>query len=1082
MASFTRAAAHEVGGRNTNVENIGTLHAHGYRALGRSLKIAENCLPSWNEDYPIYALTGGKQSDVDETNEGGKVETLGDELFNYMQMQRALMIPREHWRMQGRAFADKWDRWKAKHSIIDYTDMIEIPYRDIDAPPGNPSVGFFDEAQDETPLSMALIRKWGKALDYILMAGDDDQCQPAGTMIDTIKGKVSIENLHAGNIAFAYARRDSAVYKTGRIKAISSRIYTGNMYSVTANKKTTQATSNHKWFAKWNKSKAINQYCVYVMSKVINARECFRVGWCQIMRVDGVFHLGARARLEGAEKAWILLTTDDKAEASIMETYIAAKYGIPTIMFKASMENGLYTSSVIARFWDKWNSTGNAIDMCVFEEYGRVYIYPFWEKDGISRGGASIYIHRTCNLLPDLMLLPLPDYEKLNRRIQWSAFTMKSRTVRNETVYSLDVEKYHSYIADGIITHNCIYEWAGARPGVMLEGEPAKKVVLQQSFRVPRAVHALAQKVILTVKKREPKIYQPRDCDGEVRLLHGVNFNTPEMIIRDMEQYKGKRIMILASCSYMLQSIIKALRVEGIPFHNPYRTKNGAWNPLRSGTVDRLLAFADQVPHKYGMDDTDFEPVLDVEEFLKWYEILKAQGNIPSKMKAVNIAKLQETAFIGLSEVSELFDSRSGMHDYFGFADMLNPAIEWFGQNVTEAKSKALKYPSSIVLKHGIEPLREKPKVVIGTIHCSPADEPILTTDGWIPMKELNPLKHRLAGHHRRTNRMTWGSKKKGNEGFAFEKSVQYFKGNLVVFKTESTKTRVTLNHKMVVKFNDKFFDSKWIVYLMRKGDWWRVGICISGHRPYRSGGLGGRLATEAADCGWVLGVCSSREEALKKEAIIQSTYGLTGLTFTANCNGRTFSTNGLEEIHEALKPVSGIHAKTLLNNLGLDIEIPLWTRSLNSGVGHYGKREEGETAKKNMRGWFTTIAANLVSLNGFIDIPVVSKDFIDGSRERFAPIPIQAIITTEPFVGSVFGLDVPPYNYYVSGGIVVHNSVKGGEGDVVYVAPDLSYAGYIEASQSIAGHDAMARLKYVAYTRARESLILLDSASNSTW
>jgi len=469
VASFTRAAAHEVGGRNTNIENIGTLHAHGYRALGRSLKIAENCLPSWNEDYPIYALTGGKQSDVDETNEGGKVETLGDELFNYMQMQRALMIPRDHWRMQGRAFADKWDRWKNKHGIIDYTDMIEIPYREIDAPPGNPSIGFFDEAQDETPLSMALIRKWGKALDYILMAGDDDQC---------------------------------------------------------------------------------------------------------------------------------------------------------------------------------------------------------------------------------------------------------------------------------------IYEWAGARPGVMLEGEPAKKVVLQQSFRVPRAVHALAQKVILTVKKREPKIYQPRDCDGEVRLLHGVNFNTPEMIIRDMEQYKGKRIMILASCSYMLQSIIKALRAEGIPFHNPYRTKNGAWNPLRSGTVDRLLAFAGQVPHKYGMDDTDFEPVLDTEEFLKWYEILKAQGNIPSRMKAINIAKLQEAAFIGVSEIPELFDPRSGVHDYFGFADMINPAIEWFGQNVTEAKAKALKYPSSIVLKHGIEPLREKPKVVIGTIHSVKGGEadvvyvaPDLSYAGYIEASQS------IAGH-----------------------------------------------------------------------------------------------------------------------------------------------------------------------------------------------------------------------------------------------------------------------------------------------------------------------------------------------
>ncbi|MFA5378738.1 MAG: ATP-dependent helicase [Dehalococcoidia bacterium] len=439
VASFTRAAAHEVGGRihKYNVENVGTLHAHGYRTLGHSLKVAETCIDSWNEDNPTYRLSGGKQSDVDEVSESGQAATLGDELFNYMTLQRALMIPRERWRVQAQAFAKRWDEWKRAHGIIDYTDMIEIPYHDVEAPPGNPSIGFFDEAQDETPLSMALIRKWGKTLDFFILAGDDDQC---------------------------------------------------------------------------------------------------------------------------------------------------------------------------------------------------------------------------------------------------------------------------------------IYEWAGARPGVLLDGEPAKKIILQQSYRVPRTVHALAQRIITAVHTREPKIYQPRDEEGEVRYMRGVNTNIPEIIIRDMERYKGKRIMILASCSYMLQGIIKTLREAGIPFYNPYRTKNGAWNPLRAGSVDRLLAFTQQVPHKHCMID-EFEPVLDAGDFLSWYELIKAQGNMKHGEKTANIKKLEGLDVFDVGRIFEFFSAESGFLEYFNEPDKLLPAVKWFVENISADKAKSMAYPASIIEKCGLPALCERPKVIVGTIH-----------------------------------------------------------------------------------------------------------------------------------------------------------------------------------------------------------------------------------------------------------------------------------------------------------------------------------------------------------------------------
>src|ERR1700676_3169068 len=56
---------------------------------------------------------------------------------------------------------------------------------------------------------------------------------------------------------------------------------------------------------------------------------------------------------------------------------------------------------------------------------------------------------------------------------------------------------------------------------------------------------------------------------------------------------RGKTIMFLASCSYMLEPIVAVLRRNAIPFHNPYRKANGYWNPLqnrRRSIVRRVLS------------------------------------------------------------------------------------------------------------------------------------------------------------------------------------------------------------------------------------------------------------------------------------------------------------------------------------------------------------------------------------------------------------------------------------------------------------------------------------------------------------
>ena len=449
VASFTRAAAVEVAGRNDDIPNIGTLHSHGYRAIGERCEVAENHIADWNKENPRYALSNAKAVDLDDVREQAAPLTEGDATFNEMCLNRARLVPRERWKLSVQALAKRWDEWKAATGVIDFMDMIEIPLREHIPLECAPTVGFFDEAQDFTPMELALVRQWGADMEYIVLAGDDDQT---------------------------------------------------------------------------------------------------------------------------------------------------------------------------------------------------------------------------------------------------------------------------------------IYEWAGASPEVLIGGECAKKVILSQSYRVPRMVHELSQRVIQTVKSREPKEYKPRDADGEVRQLRNVNYNTAAALITDAEQYlqADKTVMILASCSYMIEPVIKELRAAGIPFWNPYRVKAGNWNPLRragrgqTSSIEQMLHFVEQIPmttgYKWG------EPMLDIDRFVAWYDIIAATGNIPRGAKKVVLERLQQmkTEYnekeFGASLLHAFFAEGCGIFDHCGTQNYA-AALDWFIENVSSAKARVLEYPRAVAVRRGVDALEKKPQIIVGTIH-----------------------------------------------------------------------------------------------------------------------------------------------------------------------------------------------------------------------------------------------------------------------------------------------------------------------------------------------------------------------------
>lgn len=176
VTSFTKAAAVELAGRDLPVHpaQVGTLHAHCYRSLSNPRIAEEETVKDWNAAYPTMALGSTKQNPLDE----GTIETVGgqgDELLAMVNRLRSRMVPVERWSRPCKVFHECWESFKLNNQVLDYTDLIDYAYRDIAYAPGMPDVLFVDEAQDLTPLQVALVRKWAHTCDRLLLVGDDDQ-------------------------------------------------------------------------------------------------------------------------------------------------------------------------------------------------------------------------------------------------------------------------------------------------------------------------------------------------------------------------------------------------------------------------------------------------------------------------------------------------------------------------------------------------------------------------------------------------------------------------------------------------------------------------------------------------------------------------------------------------------------------------------------------------------------------------------------------------------------------------------------------------------------------------------------------
>jgi superfamily I DNA/RNA helicase len=389
-----------------------------------------------------------------------------------------------------------YEVFKDENSLIDFHDCLQ---RFIDKDKPVPvKVAFIDEAQDLSLLQWEVCKVAFSNCEKVRISGDDFQCQPGDNSVLTDKGYVLIKDLKKSDNVAVWDRRSQAFYgfRTRHYHAIKAKHhFSGMLQQVTCNGQTASFTPDHRMITRWAK-RDTDWRCVYLMRRGND----YRIGQCQIFNKSGITHLSFRMRGENADGLWVLYLSKDKIDILVQEQVIATTFGLPQVCFT-------FRHEVADKVYEKLNTKASAIKCLAV--FGLDINHPLLTDERITNqsGGTCIFECEAVNLIPEIMLLPV--YSGSCKIMRWLSFSCQ-QVHYNGDVYRLDVEKYHTYITSGIVTHNCLFQYSGASPATLIAlCNKYETIKLEVSYRLPKTVYEVAKSVTKIIEDKIDKDFKP---------------------------------------------------------------------------------------------------------------------------------------------------------------------------------------------------------------------------------------------------------------------------------------------------------------------------------------------------------------------------------------------------------------------------------------------------------------------------------------------------------------------------------------------------------------------------------------------
>jgi DNA helicase-2/ATP-dependent DNA helicase PcrA len=176
------------------------------------------------------------------------------------------------------------------------------------------------------------------------------------------------------------------------------------------------------------------------------------------------------------------------------------------------------------------------------------------------------FVKQADHLMPSFKISFLDEAQDLSP-LQW------------DIAHKLDAKSERMFVAGD--DDQAIYRWAGADVDHFIN-LPGGAEVLEQSYRVPAAIHALAEKIASRIQNRFPKVYRPRQEQGQI-------YRVPD--IRSIDMSEGGWL-IMAQARFMLYPIEQELKNGGYLFEKQNGGRSipqkmslaiNGWEGLRKG-------------------------------------------------------------------------------------------------------------------------------------------------------------------------------------------------------------------------------------------------------------------------------------------------------------------------------------------------------------------------------------------------------------------------------------------------------------------------------------------------------------------
>jgi DNA modification methylase len=279
---------------------------------------------------------------------------------------------------------------------------------------------------------------------------------------------------------------------------------------------------------------------------------------------------------------------------------------------------------------------------------------------------------------------------------------------------------------------------------------------------------------------------------------------------------------------------------------------------------------------------------------------------------------------------------------------------------------------------------------------CQPGDTQVLTASGTSRLAALRD-------HDRVVSFYAHSSAVVGlRDGMEVRVAQRHYEGSLYGVAVGERQSHATDGHLWTVRLT-RDYPRKWCVYLMRRGNWWRVGVTKM--RTTWGFGLKGRLCSEFGDEGWILSLHDSHADARLVEQLISVQYGMPQTCWKESPQASRRQRSHIEELYARLDlsrldaaadQVLAVHHRRRL--------YPVVQR--NDTRAKFGARQSIQVRSCNL-------------LPEIMEIPVPTG----GQVVQWQPI---RGIDVQPYAGPVHSLGVDQHQHYIADGLVTHNCFYG--------------------------------------------------------